>query len=173
VVGALPHWSAIYLAEEAEEKGYEGSKAELMQIYERWPEPVRALLDATEESVVFRREIFDRKPIKRWGEGRVTLLGDAAHAMTPNLGQGACQAIEDGVVLGKALASAADPVEALRLYESRRIKRTTGFVNRSWMIGSLGRWQNPLACRVRDTVQRIVFPTVALREQKKAMAYRF
>jgi 2-polyprenyl-6-methoxyphenol hydroxylase-like FAD-dependent oxidoreductase len=48
---------------------------------------------------MYRREIVDRDPIKKWGSGRVTLLGDAAHAMTPNLGQGACQAIEDGVVL--------------------------------------------------------------------------
>jgi 2-polyprenyl-6-methoxyphenol hydroxylase-like FAD-dependent oxidoreductase len=173
VGGEHTYWSAIYVAPEAESKGYGGSKAELRPIYDGWPEPVGALLDATDDSLVFRREIFDRKPVKRWGDGRITLLGDSAHAMTPNLGQGACQAIEDGVVLGKSLGAGRDPGEALRAYESRRIKRTAGFVNRSWMIGSLGRWQNPVACRVRDTVQRIVFPTVALREQKKAMAYRF
>jgi len=173
VGGERTYWSAIYVAEESETKGYGGSKAELLPIYDGWPEPVGALLQATDDSVVFRREIFDRKPVKRWGEGRVTLLGDAAHAMTPNLGQGACQAIEDGVVLGKSLGAGGDLVEALRAYEKRRIKRTAGFVNRSWMIGSLGRWKNPVACAVRDQIQRIVFPTVALREQKKAMAYPF
>jgi 2-polyprenyl-6-methoxyphenol hydroxylase-like FAD-dependent oxidoreductase len=173
VGGDQTYWSTIYVAEESPTKGYGGSKAELLPIYGNWPQPIPALLDATDESVVFRREIFDRKPVKRWGEGRITLLGDAAHAMTPNLGQGACQAIEDGVVLGKTLAGASDPVAALRAYEERRIKRTAGFVNRSWMIGRLGTWKNPVAVRVRDTIQRIVFPTVALREQKKAMAYEF
>jgi 2-polyprenyl-6-methoxyphenol hydroxylase-like FAD-dependent oxidoreductase len=167
------YWSTIYLAAEGPSKGYGGSKEELLPIYSGWPEPIGTLIDATDESVVFRREIFDRKPVKRWGEGRVTLLGDAAHAMTPNLGQGACQAIEDAVVLGKTLGAGADPIEALRTYESRRIKRTNGFVNRSWMIGRLGCWKNPVACQVRDTIQRIVFPTVALHEQKKAMAYEF
>jgi 2-polyprenyl-6-methoxyphenol hydroxylase-like FAD-dependent oxidoreductase len=173
VGGDRTYWSTIYVAAESPSKGYGGSKAELLPIYRQWPEPIGTLLDGADDSVVFRREIFDRKPVKRWGEGRVTLLGDAAHAMTPNLGQGACQAIEDGVVLGKTLGAGGDPVEALRVYESRRIKRTNGFVNRSWMIGRLGCWKNPAACRVRDTIQRIVFPTVALREQRKAMAYEF
>ena len=60
---------------------------------------------ATDMSAIYRREIVDRDPIKKWGSGRVTLLGDAAHAMTPNLGQGACQAIEDGVALTRCLAA--------------------------------------------------------------------
>jgi 2-polyprenyl-6-methoxyphenol hydroxylase-like FAD-dependent oxidoreductase len=173
VGGEHTYWSAIYVAGDSPATGYGGSKEELLPIYGDWPEPIPSLIRATEDERVFRREIYDRKPVKRWGEGRVTLLGDAAHAMTPNLGQGACQAIEDGVVLGKTLAATSDPVAALRAYEAKRIKRTAGFVNRSRMIGWLGTWRNPAACRTRDTIQRIVFPTVALREQKKAMAYPF
>jgi 2-polyprenyl-6-methoxyphenol hydroxylase-like FAD-dependent oxidoreductase len=173
VGGERTYWSAIYVAAESPTKGYGGSKAELLPIYGSWPEPIPSLIDVTDDSIVFRREIFDRKPVKRWGDRRVTLLGDAAHAMTPNLGQGACQAIEDGVVLGKTLTTTRDPVAALRAYEDKRIKRTAGFVNRSWMIGRLGTWKNPVAVRARDTIQRIVFPTVALREQRKAMAYPF
>ena len=57
---------------------------------------------ATEESKILRNDIYDREPLERWGEGKATLLGDAAHPMTLNLGQGACQAIEDAVVLGGA-----------------------------------------------------------------------
>lgn len=59
-----------------------------------------ALISATEEAAILRTDIYDRDPVKkRWGAGRVTLLGDAAHPMTPDLGQGACQAIEDAVAL--------------------------------------------------------------------------
>jgi 2-polyprenyl-6-methoxyphenol hydroxylase-like FAD-dependent oxidoreductase len=124
-------------------------------------------------SAIYRREIADRDPIKKWGEGRVTLLGDAAHAMTINLGQGACQAIEDGVVLTKCLAAGGDPVAGLRAYEARRIPRTAPIVRRSRMIGDLGKWTNPIACRVRTQIQRVVFPTVAFREFKQTMGYDF
>ena len=89
-----------------------------------WYTPVPALIGATDEEAILRNDIVDRRPVHRWGEGRVTLLGDAAHPTTPNLGQGACQAIEDAVVLGKALRDADDPVAALRAYEDRRRART-------------------------------------------------
>jgi 2-polyprenyl-6-methoxyphenol hydroxylase-like FAD-dependent oxidoreductase len=167
------YWSAIYVSPQGETEGYRASKSEVLDIYKGWPEPIGQLLEATDESAMFRRDIFDRKPVKRWGSGRVTLVGDAAHPMTPNLGQGACQAIEDAVVLAKHLQAEGDVVAALRAYEQRRMKRTAGFVNRSWMIGSMGRWKRQPAIWIRNQVQRAVFPTVALRAQKKAMAYRF
>ncbi len=167
------YWSAIHVAPQGRSEGYRASKSELLEIYDGWPEPIPTVVQATDEALMFRRDIFDRKPVKRWGEGRVTLLGDAAHPMTPNLGQGACQAIEDGIVLGKALSGGRDVAAALRTYEQRRIKRTTPFVKRSWSIGSMGRWKNPVAVRFRDLLQRIVFPTVALRGQKKTARYRF
>ena len=86
--------------------------------------PTEERIQATDMSAIYRREIVDRDQIKKWGSGRVTLVGDAAHAMTPNLGQGACQAIEDGVALTRCLAANSDPVAALRAYEARRIPRT-------------------------------------------------
>ena len=90
----------------------------------------------------------------RWGDGRVTLLGDAAHPMTPNLGQGACQAIEDGVVLGSCIGEAQDPSPPCASTSRRRIARSAYAVRRSRLIGSIGRWRNPLACRVRDAFQK-------------------
>ncbi|MCA9571863.1 MAG: FAD-dependent monooxygenase, partial [Myxococcales bacterium] len=97
--------------------------------------------------------MVDRDPLDRWTVGRVTLLGDAAHAMTPNMGQGACQAIEDGVVL----ASLLDPTDipgSLQAYESRRRPRARSFVDRSWTAGRLGQWESGLARAVRDTLTR-------------------
>jgi 2-polyprenyl-6-methoxyphenol hydroxylase-like FAD-dependent oxidoreductase len=90
--------------------------------------------------------------------------------MTPNLGQGACQAIEDAVVLARCLEQASDPQSALREYERRRIDRTAYAVKRSRLIGTVGRWRNPLAVWLREAIQKIVVPGVALREHRAWMA---
>ena len=86
----------------------------------------RELIEATPEEEIFQGDIYDRKPLEHWGQGRVTLLGDAAHPTTPALGQGAGMSIEDGAVLAEELAldrrlERRDRVEAaLRAYEGRR-----------------------------------------------------
>jgi 2-polyprenyl-6-methoxyphenol hydroxylase-like FAD-dependent oxidoreductase len=85
----------------------------------------------------------------------VTLLGDAAHPMNPTQGQGACQAIEDAVVLGKSLGEHEEVVDALRAYEERRIPRSSRFVRQSRLIGATGRWKSPLACAARDRLMQL------------------
>lgn len=164
------YWCCIY---RRPARGFDGPtvrKAELLDLYRGWPEPVEALIDATDDGAMFGRDGLDRKPVARWGEGGVTLLGDAAHPMTPNLGQGACQAIEDSVVLGRYVGEASDPVSALREYERQRIGRTAHFVNRSRMIGTVGRWQNPIACKLRDKFQKRLVPGVAFKEHIEKLA---
>ncbi len=80
----------------------------------------------------------------------MTLLGDAANPRTPTLGQGACQALEDALVLAQSLEQATNSNVALQLYQARRIPRTTRIVTRSWHVGRVGQWHNPLACTLRD-----------------------
>ena len=88
-------------------KDPEGAKKErLLQIFGHWTDMVTDLIKATPEKDVLRRDIFDRAPILKWTSGRVALLGDSAHAMQPNLGQGGCMAIEDGYQLAKDLGEA-------------------------------------------------------------------
>ena len=89
-----------------------------------WPDVFRGAIEATAEAAILPGDIIDRDPSPVWGRGRVTLLGDAIHATTPNLGQGACQALEDAVVLAHCLRTTADPVPALRAYEDQRRDRT-------------------------------------------------
>ena len=74
--------------------------------------------------------------------------------MTPNLGQGACQAIEDAVVLGRMVRKQQNIGQALRAYEAERIPRTTALVNQSRTIGRVGQWQNPLLIRLRNALIR-------------------
>lgn len=103
-----------------------GRKARLMQLFGKWCDKVVDLLDATPEDLILRRDIYDRIPILTWSKGRVTLLGDSAHAMQPNLGQGGCMAIEDGFQLALDLSKAAqqpsppDLVKVLKQYEGKR-----------------------------------------------------
>ena len=72
-----------------------------------------------------KRGAYDLAPLRRWGHGRVMLLGDAAHPCTPNLGQGGGMALEDALVLAKSFGKEATPELALRRYESLRRRRTT------------------------------------------------
>jgi 2-polyprenyl-6-methoxyphenol hydroxylase-like FAD-dependent oxidoreductase len=167
------YWSAVQNAAEGGSDPETGPKAQLLEAYRGWPAPVEALLDATDEATIYRRDIVDRDPVDSWGEGRMTLLGDAAHPITPNLGQGAAQAIEDAVVLATCLGSASDVPTALRDYEARRMERTASFTTRARRIGEMGRWKNPAACWVRHQIMRLVFPTVAWRQHQQDMAYEF
>ena len=127
-----------------------GHQAEVLEWFREWHAPIPEVIKATESSAILRNDIVDRKPVKRWGQHRVTLLGDAAHPTTPNLGQGACQAMEDAVVLASCLRAASDVPAALRSYEALRMARSANITNQSWLIGKICQWENPLACWLRN-----------------------
>jgi salicylate hydroxylase len=102
-----------------------GDLDEALAAFEGWHPQVRSILGAVDE--VFIWALFDRPPLERWNRGRVTLLGDACHAMLPFMAQGAAQAIEDGAALAACLTHLADVDvgEALELYERVRRPRAT------------------------------------------------
>ena len=91
----------------------------------RWPEPWPALIAATEPKELLVHPIRIIRPLSSWTRGRIALVGDAAHAMEPNLGQGAAQAIEDAVALLSALRMHDDPAAALPVYDASRRARAT------------------------------------------------
>ena len=126
----------------------------LLGIFSRWHHPIRTLLEATPADAILHNDIVDFAPMDRWSVGRVTLLGDAAHATTPNMGQGACMAIESADVLAQCLAATEDVVGAFREYESRRRPRTAFITNQSWKIGRMAQVANPLACAARNLLVR-------------------
>jgi 2-polyprenyl-6-methoxyphenol hydroxylase-like FAD-dependent oxidoreductase len=140
--------------------------AEFRRRYSGWPPPIAALVDATDPADVYEAFTYDRPPARRWGHGRVTLLGDAAHAMKPNLGQGAAQALEDAAVLGIVLADVSDPVAALREYERRRIKRANGVVRASRQAAAVAELTNLHAARARDCLLRTLPDRLLLARQR-------
>ena len=130
------------------------------------------LIEATDTNSILRNEVYDRNPLARWSEARVTLLGDAAHPMTPNLGQGACQAIEDGLVLAVCLKKYAGVVAGLSEYDRRRIPRTSRIVLRSRRIGEIGQWKSPLLCLLRDAAVRVTPSRMMVRQMDGVAGYR-
>jgi 2-polyprenyl-6-methoxyphenol hydroxylase-like FAD-dependent oxidoreductase len=145
----------------AGEQDREGErKARLSGLFGDWRGPIGRLIEATEEQAILRNDLFDRRPVRHWGRGRVTLLGDAAHPPTPNLGQGACQALEDALVLAGCLSDQREPVAALRAYEARRWKRSAAIIKQSALFGKIGQWEQPLLCSLRDGLTPLAFATV-------------
>jgi 2-polyprenyl-6-methoxyphenol hydroxylase-like FAD-dependent oxidoreductase len=137
--------------------------ASLLQRFADWHAPIGSLLERTDEARCLRSDIFDRVPITRWSKGHVTLLGDAAHPTTPNLGQGGCLAIEDAAVLAKLLATKPRPAlaEVLAMYEARRVSRANGVVERSRNVGRLGQLESVVGTALRNTAMRLTPSSVA------------
>jgi 2-polyprenyl-6-methoxyphenol hydroxylase-like FAD-dependent oxidoreductase len=134
-----------------------------------WPEPALRLVAATPEAGITTTDGFDRVPVRSWSTGRVTLLGDAAHPMTFNLGQGACQAIEDAVVLADALEHGPSAAAALAEYQRRRRDRTAKVAQTSRRIGAIGRWSGRLACGTREAFMRTAFDGPVFRRTVRLM----
>jgi 2-polyprenyl-6-methoxyphenol hydroxylase-like FAD-dependent oxidoreductase len=101
-------------------------------------------------------ELYDRDPIPFWSRGAVTLLGDAAHPLLPHTGQGAAQAIVDGVTLGTLLAGNVDVPRALQAYEAERRARTTTLLYQGRRTARVMRMMNPIACAVREAAVRAI-----------------
>jgi 2-polyprenyl-6-methoxyphenol hydroxylase-like FAD-dependent oxidoreductase len=130
----------------------DSERAELMRRFGSWHDPIAQLVERTPDPAILRNDIYDREPLARWGDRRITLLGDAAHPMTPNLGQGACQAIEDAVVLARSLANGSDVVSALRAYEAARRPRSAAIVRESRRLGWIAQLAHPVAVALRNGI---------------------
>lgn len=129
----------------------ECDRQEVVERYSRWHESLLRLFSAGD--VWYKWALYDRDPIPRWTLGRITLLGDSAHPMLPYLGQGACQAIEDGVVLAAALErSAEDLPSALALYERARRPRASRVVLAARARGVENHLSSPVASLRRDVL---------------------
>lgn len=134
---------------------------DVVQTFRDWHAPIPTLVASTPEHDIAYTRIRDHAPVARWGSGAVSLLGDAAHPSTPDLGQGACQAIESAVALRDAVRDARSIPDALRAYEQRRMQRTATISRLSWMTATNSTVRDPLLCRLRDAAIRAALTPVA------------
>ncbi len=161
------YWFAVLNAPPGERDA--DSLAVVRGHFSSWAPPVPALLDGTRPERVFRTDIHDREPVRSWSGPRVTLLGDAAHPTTPNLGQGGCMAIEDAVVLAHALERGNGLDGALADYERVRLERTSRIVKASFRFGKIAQLQNPFLIWLRNALLRFT-PVASVQKQLRAAA---
>lgn len=142
-------------------------RAELLRRFGDWHHPVPAVLAAADPAAVLRNDVYTAAgPPPAFHRGRVALLGDAVHPMTPNLGQGGCQAVEDAVVLAHEAAPEGDLAAALAAYTRQRLPRTTEVVRRAERIGRLTTWRSRPARALRAALMAagaFLAPDLALR----------
>ena len=164
-------WHCVANAPAGSRDAEDGPKAAVLRLVKGWQEPMEAIIDATEEAAISRMDIYGGPPVRRWGEGRITLLGDAAHPITLNVGQGAGLAIEDAAMLAKCLTAERDVVAALRAYEAQRGERTARMLKLAWRLGALAQWENPATCWMRDRMIKLS-SRFAIGQQERDMAYQ-
>jgi 2-polyprenyl-6-methoxyphenol hydroxylase-like FAD-dependent oxidoreductase len=148
------------------------TEALLRKHFGTWRDPIPAIIEATPEGALIRNDIYDRRPARTWGRGRVVLVGDAIHPMTPDLAQGACQAIVDATTLATCLAASRQPSAALQAYQRRRWRNAAATTLIARNIGAMGQWQGRTPCAVRDVLMRTTPRSVQLRQLDLVLGLR-
>jgi 2-polyprenyl-6-methoxyphenol hydroxylase-like FAD-dependent oxidoreductase len=162
-------WYATQNAPADQSDTWQGRKRDVERRFRAWHDPIPAVIEATDSARFLRNDIVDRPPRGGWSQGRATLLGDAAHPTTPNFGQGACQAMEDAIVLAAVLAKTTDIEASLKRYERLRYRRTAWITRSSWRMGRTLQRESLLANFVRDTATRSGLFTLPLTWQLRRM----
>ncbi|NRB51527.1 MAG: FAD-dependent monooxygenase [Saprospiraceae bacterium] len=131
------YWFAVAKAPRGEKDDAAMIKKKLQSMYADFSEPIPSILSATPSARIIRNDITDLQPIGDWYQGRICLIGDAAHATTPNMGQGGGQAVEDAWFLSKILKAEKDYRIAFPQFQKKRQKKVAQVVKTSWQIGKV------------------------------------
>ncbi len=126
-----------------------------------FPELVSLAIKKTAENRMIRNDIYDFPPVSKYAFGNVLLLGDAAHATTPNMGQGACMAIEDAAVLMNCLSKSSDISDAFNTFSAKRLKRTRKIVETSYSLGRISQVENRTFIAIRNKLMRLTPSSVS------------
>lgn len=161
------YWFAVEDAEQDQILPQAERKPYLIDRFQPFGSPITDLIDFTPPDTILQNDIIDLLPLKTWSEGRVGLIGDAAHATTPNMGQGGCQAIEDAWFLPQFLQSKDSPAEAFQAFYQFRKKRVNKIVRLSWRLGKMAHFS--FAPELRNWMLRITPNSV----QKKQLNWLY
>lgn len=143
---------------------------DLLRQFNGYHSPIPDVLARTPDNALIWSDICDLKPLTRYAFDNIVLLGDAAHATTPNLGQGACQAIEDAVVLADELTRGGTVPDAFRRFEQRRLKRTHTICKTSRRIGTIAQIENKFLMTLRNGLFRLL--PANINERQLEMLYQ-
>jgi 2-polyprenyl-6-methoxyphenol hydroxylase-like FAD-dependent oxidoreductase len=166
MVGAHPlgdadvYWYASVVATPGATSTRPARIADVVARFQGWPDRFLSVVQATCPDGLLRTDLHDLSPLLRWGAGRVTVLGDAAHAMSPVLGQGAATALEDAVVLGQCVARHGCTADALRAYERARRWRAIARAEAAHIWSSVLHTRHPPVAWTRDRMVSLLIPRV-------------
>jgi 2-polyprenyl-6-methoxyphenol hydroxylase-like FAD-dependent oxidoreductase len=163
-------WWATCNEEFMQDDSPEGTREKLNRLFGNWHHPIPTLIDETE--TILKNSLIDRIPVKGWTKGNVTMIGDAAHPTTPNLGQGGCMAIEGAYILAKSIQKHGLNARAYQRYEELQFPRSKTIVNESLKLGKMGQLSNPILILLRNFMFKILPSSVAMKLIDKYFSYR-
>ncbi|WP_345162620.1 FAD-dependent monooxygenase [Nibribacter koreensis] len=146
---------------------------DLRQHFSHYHAPLPALFNATQPEQLLWHDLYDLAPINKYAFQNLLLIGDAAHATTPNMGQGACQAIEDAAVLADELSLDRDLNAAAKRFEKRRLARTHWITNQSRLLGNVAQATNPLFIKARNFALKHMPKAINDRQLEKVYSVDF
>ena len=136
----------------------------LLAMYGGFHALVKEIISNTPQEKIIRNDISDLKRLDYWSKGNICLIGDAAHATTPNMGQGACQGVEDAFYLSEIVATHANVNEAFAAFEKSRRKKVDTVVNNSWRFGQMAHsfWgRNLVKAIMKITPEKVLLKQMA------------
>lgn len=161
------YWFACTNAPAQDERMKNFTTKDLYHHFQDFHDPVPTLLHQTKNEELIWNDIIDLKPIDQYAFENIVLIGDTAHATTPNMGQGACQAIEDAVILASEIKKNNDIAAAFKSFESRRMKKTHFIVNNSRTLGKVAQLDNKFLSLLRNLAFRAMPASMNDRQIKK------
>ena len=144
------------------------TKQNLASLFKNFAPHVLKIIDATENTM--RHDLIDFPPLESWSKRNILLVGDAAHAMTPNMGQGAAQSIEDAWSLVNVLQMHTDLQDVFTAYENARLEKANSVNKLSWRIGQMTNPTNRLICNMRNRLLRFA-PQAAAEKQRAKLFF--
>jgi FAD-dependent urate hydroxylase len=166
------YWFAVIMTPEGTQDSPKGRKQDMLDRFRGFASPVPEAIEATPEESIGRSDIYDLDPLEKWVEGRVALIGDAAHAVTPNRGRGAAESLEDAVVLSSclggvdSLANGVEVTAALRQFEALRRPPAIKIQKSTRKIGEIANWSNPVQCAMRNFLMKNIISRAMLKEMR-------
>ena len=161
------YWFACINAPQNSPKMKNFKVADLCAQFAHYHATIPEILGATSDEQLIWNDIIDLEPIRQYAHGQILLIGDAAHATTPNMGQGACQAIEDAAMLLEILEKESDFAKAFKLFEQKRLARTHFIVNTSWKIGKVAQVESPFLIWLRNSFFRMIPKSINQKQLRK------
>lgn len=165
------YWYALINAKERDPNYAKYTPQELAKHFTNYHEPVARIINETKPEQMLHRDIVDIHPMEQFFIGRTVFIGDAAHAITPNMGQGACQAIEDANILAECMVRNMPIDQVFTKYDNHRQERIQALSRQCWQLGKIAQLENGLAVAFRNTILKSL-PTSMMQKQAQPI-YEF